>query len=201
MLNLQERANLVILYSEPQRHYHTLEHIFHCLRELEDFSENAEAGDRNGWNSLVVEKAIWFHDCVYDPQASAGKNEKESMSIAYGHLCAQFRGYDAFPIEVSEIIEKTDHRSVAETANQKIMLDIDLAILGSTDVDYVSYVRKIRQEYSFLSRERWLAGRSRFLASLLCKKRLYYTEYFYKKYESRARKNIQMELDNLHLWL
>lgn len=205
MLNLQERANLVTLYSEPQRHYHTLEHINSCLRELDAFEDDdapSSKQDRDGFSYIVVEKALWFHDCVYDPKAITGKNEKDSMTIAYNHLSAQFRSInDSLAMEVAEIIEKTDHKSVAETTNQKVTLDIDLSILGASDSDYVEYSRNIRREYLHVEAHAYRLGRTHFLHSILGKDRLYYTNYFFNKYEAKARKNIQMEIDNLHLWV
>lgn len=202
MLNLQERANLVTLYCEPQRHYHTIEHINSCFRELDAFEDEADDADRDGFCSVVVEKALWFHDCVYDPKAVTGKNEKDSMTIAYHHLSQQFRSInDSLPMEVAEIIEKTDHKSVAETTNQKVTLDIDLSVLGASDADYLAYSRNIRREYLHVEAHVYRLGRTHFLHSILCKDRIYYTNYFFNKYEAKARKNIQMEIDNLHLWV
>lgn len=202
MLNLQERANLVTLYSEPQRHYHAIEHINSCLRELDAFEDKDDNSDKDGFSSVVVEKAIWFHDCVYDPRATPGKNEKDSMAMAYHHLSQQFRAInDSLAIQVADIIEKTDHKSVAETTNQKVTLDIDLSIFGASDADYLAYSRNIRREYLHVEAHAYRLGRTHFLHSILGKDRIYYTNYFFNKYEAKARKNIQMEIDNLHLWV
>jgi len=64
-------------WSEPQRHYHTLEHLNHCLEHLEE----------KRWGQFLKEKdcsllcvALWFHDIYYDPQAH--DNEEQSALFA-----------------------------------------------------------------------------------------------------------------------
>ena len=66
---------LVNAYSEPQRHYHTLQHVKHMLESLHGVQPCL-----NEEMVMTVELAIWFHDCVYDPYVKeAGKNERDSM--------------------------------------------------------------------------------------------------------------------------
>jgi hypothetical protein len=64
---------LVAAYSERQRHYHTAEHIDHRLRELDSVPGLAN-------DAAEVELALWFHDAVYNPYASA--NEERSADLA-----------------------------------------------------------------------------------------------------------------------
>ena len=51
---------LVRAYSEPHRHYHTIEHVASLLRLLDEHGRGVN--DRN-----AVALAILFHDVVYDP--------------------------------------------------------------------------------------------------------------------------------------
>lgn len=57
-------------YSEPQRHYHTLEHISHMLDALKPRAAHK-----------TIKLAIWFHDCVYDPVKGGPWNEQESIRV------------------------------------------------------------------------------------------------------------------------
>ena len=59
--------NLSRHYAEPHRHYHTLTHIFRCLRQLDAAKSLIEAPD-------AVEIAVWFHDVVHDPEACDNEN-------------------------------------------------------------------------------------------------------------------------------
>ena len=69
--------DLIARYAEPQRAYHTLEHIMHCLGEFAGVRE--QAGEPE-----AVEVAIWFHDAVYNPLLKT--NEKKSADLAAGVL-------------------------------------------------------------------------------------------------------------------
>lgn len=60
-------------WNEPQRHYHDLRHLRECL------------GRWSAWQHLAehpgeVALAVWYHDAVYQPQASA--NERQSAEWA-----------------------------------------------------------------------------------------------------------------------
>ena len=64
---------LLAAYSEKHRHYHTIKHIDHCLRELDGAKSLAH-------DPAEVELALWFHDAIYDPHSS--KNEERSADWA-----------------------------------------------------------------------------------------------------------------------
>jgi predicted metal-dependent HD superfamily phosphohydrolase len=61
-------------YAEPQRHYHTLNHISHMLDTFDTYSGVFQ-------DKRAVELAIWFHDCVYDSVKGAPWNERESIRV------------------------------------------------------------------------------------------------------------------------
>ena len=64
-------------HSEPQRHYHTLQHIEHLLNRLERVPlQDAE----------VVQLAVWFHDAVYAVPAGQVSNEEASARLAIREL-------------------------------------------------------------------------------------------------------------------
>jgi len=72
-------TDLVRRYSEPQRAYHTLQHIGECLGWFETV--------RDAMASLsCVGVALWFHDAIYDPRAQ--DNEARSAVLAHSELAA-----------------------------------------------------------------------------------------------------------------
>ena len=53
---------LLAAWREPQRHYHTLQHLEECL-------DHFDSARTLGEHAAEVELALWFHDAVYDVQA------------------------------------------------------------------------------------------------------------------------------------
>jgi predicted metal-dependent HD superfamily phosphohydrolase len=81
----------------------------------------------------------------------------------------------------------------------KIFLDLDLAILGlpSTDEYQTQYSSLIAREYSHYSSTEYRDGRISVLKNFRSRKRIYYTDYFYNKFEKQARRNIKWEIETL----
>src|SRR3954465_11617767 len=65
-------AELVLLYSEPHRHFHTLGHIDDCVRRFDEIGALMKAPDAG-------EMALWFHDAIYRP--GAPDNEERSIEL------------------------------------------------------------------------------------------------------------------------
>jgi predicted metal-dependent HD superfamily phosphohydrolase len=53
---------LLAAYCEPQRHYHTLQHLEECFAHFDKVRHLAN-------NPAAIELALWFHDSVYDVHA------------------------------------------------------------------------------------------------------------------------------------
>lgn len=112
-------ARLSDAYGEAGRFYHDTTHIEECLTHLSEHVELA------GY-AAEVEAAIWFHDAVYDTKAA--DNEEQSADWASEYLLSVSVEAEAVSRIHSMIIATKTH--VAETLDQKLMLDIDLGILG-----------------------------------------------------------------------
>jgi len=68
---------LITAYSEKQRAYHTVQHLYECLSLFE--SVRSELNDAH-----VVALALLFHDVIYDPQAK--DNELKSAELFEKYL-------------------------------------------------------------------------------------------------------------------
>jgi predicted metal-dependent HD superfamily phosphohydrolase len=179
---------IINAYTQPDRHYHNLTHIHQVLMTLDRFSGSID-------NPLVVSLAGWFHDFVYDSQAS--DNELQSAKAA-AELLTNL-GISSEQIDrIQELIMATQgHQIVADDLDRCIFLDADLAILGVEPDRYQAYARSIRLEYSWVSDLEYQAGRVRVLESFLQRDRFYYTEILFDELESIARNNLKGEIDRL----
>jgi predicted metal-dependent HD superfamily phosphohydrolase len=181
---------LVNAYTQPDRHYHNLTHIHQVLTTLDRFSATID-------NPLAVYFAAWFHDFVYNSQAS--DNELQSTKAAKEVLISIGAEHKLID-RVQELIMATQgHQIAANDRDRCIFLDADLAILGADPARYQAYSRSIRREYSWVSDSAYQAGRIRVLESFLHRDRLYYTEILFGELESMARNNMSCEIDRLKI--
>ncbi len=175
---------LVAAYSEPHRHYHTTSHIEHCLAEFDAVADLCDSPDE-------VEFGIWLHDVVYDPRAS--DNEEQSARIA-GEILGQMNCPPKLITAIRKLILATRHIQQPPTSDARLLVDIDLSMLGQPPDVFGMYERAIRSEYSWVPEESYRIGRSKVLRSFLDKSAIYCTDGFEKKYGRQARENIMKAL-------
>ncbi|MCU0704905.1 MAG: hypothetical protein MUF18_13085 [Fimbriiglobus sp.] len=174
--------NLVAAYSEPHRHYHTLEHVGEVLRVV---------GRLKGGASVLL--AVWYHDAVYDPKAN--DNETRSAELAMRELAAL--GLPAALVNhVAELVRSTAHFDGGTFTGPDfdILHDADLAILGASEVRYARYAADVRKEYAWVPEADYYAGRRKVLNSFLSRPRIYRTEAMLTEGEEAARRNMAAEL-------
>jgi predicted metal-dependent HD superfamily phosphohydrolase len=176
---------LVRAHGEPQRHYHTLQHLRECLAHCEAAAPLAR-------RPAEVELALWFHDAVYDPRRQ--DNEQHSADWARSSVLAA--GCDpAIAQRVAGLVLLTaGHEAPADEPDGQLLLDVDLAILGAAPARFDEYERQIRAEYAHVPDPQFRAGRARILAGFLARPRLYATQPFHDALEGRARDNIGRSL-------
>ena len=177
--------NLVGAYSGVGRFYHTLEHIQHILETMGQMRSLAV-------NFPKIQLAAWFHDVIYDSKAK----DNEERSADYAVMSLTKLEIPSTTVErVRKLIlsTKTHQASITDIDNQ-ILLDSDLAILGSSEWEYQVYAQAIRKEYSWLSSELYRTGRQQVLLKFLQRDRIYFTNQMFVKLEQRARENMQAEL-------
>jgi predicted metal-dependent HD superfamily phosphohydrolase len=172
---------LLDAYSQKHRHYHTVAHIDHCLRELDSASELAQ-------EPAEVELALWFHDVVYDPYSS--NNEAKSADLACELL--NRGGVSSERVErVRAHILATRHEAPAELDDSKLVVDIDLSILGVDEAAYARFETDVRQEYRWVPGPLFRSKRAEILESFLARPTIYGTARFRDRYEAPARRNLR----------
>ena len=178
------------LHSEKHRAYHNCEHIEACLSHLNASSHLFEEPNAQ----KEMELAFWFHDAIYNPL-------KKDNELKSAELCSKFlSSQSADPKLINstyELIMATRHSVPLKNEAEKIMVDIDLAVLGSTKSAYQIYRESVRKEYKWAPTFLYKKGRRKILQSFLDRTSIYQTAYFRDQWESNARSNLEREITEL----
>jgi len=171
---------IVTHYSESHRSYHTLQHLNECFARLGEGKELAE-------RLHEVELALWFHDAVYDVRGQ----DNEERSASWAEVVARDAGLPASVVgRVRALILATKHNVVPSTPDEKLLVDVDLAILGAPVERFDEYERQVRQEYSWVPSFLFRSKRREILSTFLSRPRIFSTDYFWATYEAQARANL-----------
>lgn len=138
----------------------------------------------------AVQLAALYHDVVYDPRAT----DNEARSAAIAMRAATEIGWQRERGETVErlVLATADH--LPSDADEAVLVDADLAILGAHPSDYSAYVTGIRAEYAHVPDDAWRSGRGSVLRGFLALPHLFTTSLMRADRESRARANITAEL-------
>jgi len=185
------RDRLIAAWSEPQRRYHTLRHLGDCLALLEQALDQAE-------HPAEVEMALWFHDAIYELKAK--DNEARSAAWAEQALSAAAVASDIRG-RVSDLIMATCHDVLPVTADAKLLVDIDLSILGADAERFDEYEVQVRQEYAWVPAPLFRRKRREILMEFLARPHIYGTNWFRERFEATARANLQRSVTRLRPWL
>ena len=172
--------HLIDAYSEPQRVYHTLDHIQQCLSQFDKIRPQLQNPD-------AVELGIWFHDVIYQP--GAADNEQLSANQFMEMTSGLFD--EAIRNTVSQHIMATLHCGEdVDNPDTKYMLDIDLSSFGLPWPEFLRDSKYLREEMDYLSDEVFYRKQFEFQRNLLDQPRFFKSDYFYDKCEDQARKNV-----------
>jgi predicted metal-dependent HD superfamily phosphohydrolase len=185
---------LQVLHDAEGRFYHVWAHPLSMLSLAA-----AHAGEIS--HHRAVDRMIITHDVVFDSRRT--DNEERSAEFAARLFT------DSVPSdEISFIragVSSTKRHVVPEglTGKQRhdigVLLDLDLAILGSDPSTFGDYDRKIRLEYGWASDEEWRIGRAKVMESFLRRPHIFVTKSFRDEFEERARENIARLVESLSL--
>lgn len=166
-------------YREAHRQYHTLQHIAECLQHLKSV--------RNVPPAAAI--ALWFHDAIYDPKRQ--DNEERSAAWARDVL-----GASPLAGQVEKMILATKLGANTIDVFERLVADIDLAILAAPEPRYSEYEAQTRQEYAYLSEAEYREMRFKRLRSFSDRVYIYGSAEF-RNLETRARKNIERSINAL----
>ena len=186
--------NIVTHYQQPHRHYHTLHHIQALLEQFDGIKDQLKQPE-----SVLL--AIFYHDVIYQTQGKpVMSNERQSAA----YFIAELGGFLPIDLQnrVVELIIATEKHELADTndSDMAYFLDMDLRILGQTDLVYQAYCQQIRLEYQHVAKVLYNFSRKKALKRFLDRKRLYFTQRFSTQYEQQARQNIKSEIKTLTLF-
>ncbi len=177
--------NLLARWAEPQRRYHSTDHLAAVLAHVDVLEAHAAEPD-------VVRLAAWFHDAVYRPDRS----ENEERSAALAERALPEAGVGPGPTaEVARLVRLTvSHDPRPGDANGAVLCDADLAILATPPGAYAAYAAAVREEYGFVPDDAFRAGRADVLRGLLALPALFHTPHGATHWEAVARHNLSTEL-------
>jgi predicted metal-dependent HD superfamily phosphohydrolase len=180
--------DLLARWAEPQRRYHTMDHLVAVLARTTELTVYAHDPD-------TVALAAWFHDAVYRPDRT--ENEERSAVLAERALAEAGVDPDR-TAQVARLVRLTvDHDPAEGDSDGEVLCDADLAVLAGDPAAYAGYAAAVREEYGFVPAEDFRAGRTDVLRRLLALPRLFRTDYGREHWESVARRNVATELELL----
>ena len=180
-------SRLQSAYAEKHRAYHTSRHIDECLSLFDELKHLAE-------HPSEVECALWFHDAIYEPMSKLNEERSANWMAEFGAAVGLKSDSVA---RVRAHIMATRHVAFPADGDSRLVVDIDLAILGAAPSRYEEFERDVRREY------RWVPGivyrpkRAAILQSFLDRIRIYHWEPAYERFERGARVNVSDAIEAL----
>ncbi len=186
--DLENCFSLIIKnYSSSTLHYHTLKHVDHLIRQIQQVTRSKKH------QNILINVAL-FHDVIY----IAGRKDNEQKSANFAKYWLSKLEFDTTTIEViCTIIRATNTHQSSDPLTQ-LFLDMDLSILGQSDVRYQDYLTQIRKEHAQFPCCLYNFGRTQFLKTMLSRAAIFSTATYYKAFEATARKNLTTELHVLN---
>jgi predicted metal-dependent HD superfamily phosphohydrolase len=178
---------LLASWAEPDRRYHTADHLRDVLSRVDELAAHASDPD-------AVRLAAWYHDAVYrgapdDEENSARRAEAELTALGVA---------PALVAEVARLVRLTAaHDPPAGDRNGETLSDADLAILAVEPERYRRNTAAVRAEYAHVPEDTFRSGRARIIRALLAAPALYRTPVGRHQWEQRARANLAAELRDL----
>jgi predicted metal-dependent HD superfamily phosphohydrolase len=167
-------------YAQKHRAYHTPRHIDECLSLFDEFKHLAA-------NQAEVECALWFHDAIYEPMSKSNEERSAKWATEFGgHVGVQSESV----IRICAHIMATRHVALPVDNDSRLVVDIDLAILGADPSRYDEFEHDVRREYRWVPGIVYRSKRAAILQSFLDRPRIYHSDPAYERYESNARTNL-----------
>lgn len=184
--------DIVTRYNEPQRAYHTLDHIQQLFVQFEQIRHALH-------EPHIIALALFFHDVIYDPKRSDNelKSAEYAVEVLKDYLSAEQCQYIYALIMMTATHQLHKLADEDKSSDAAYLLDMDLSILGASWVEYQQYAQAVHQEYAHIAKEDYRVGRITVLQKLLTHTTLYLTEYYHARLQEQARDNIKREISFL----
>lgn len=187
-------------YSEPQRVFHTMEHLAYLWKQYD------RACYLSPHLSRYRERMEWlipFHDWVYIPgdplneESSAKFAEEWLTTVERMNLKDPFSLKELAAREIPRTIRKTKTHTEPENEIEELFFDMDLSGLGDTPRNYEHTSSQIEQEFvPVVGGVEFRTGRKKWLEGMLARPKIYNLSMFHQL-EKRARINMETELKSL----
>lgn len=172
---------LLAAYREPSRRVHGLDFLLECFSTLRQWRAEVEQFD-------ALALAIWYHDALVDPQRH--DNEARSARLAAEHLA----GSDAPPETIRvirDLIIATRPGEKAQSADARLLNDIDRAVLGASPERFDRYERNLRYENAHIGDFIYRRKRIEQLQNLLSRSQVFVTDFAHAELDTPARENMR----------
>lgn len=174
-------------YSSKKRHYHTLHHLDNLLSQLTEVKSEIQ-----NWETILF--TLFYHDIIYNSIKS--DNEEKSAELAEKRMKQISVSKDKIELCKKQILATKSHiRSTDNDTNY--FTDADLSVLGQNWETYLLYYKNVRKEYSIYPALVYNPGRKKVLNHFLSMDRIFKTDFFYNKFETQAKLNLQQEIESL----
>lgn len=182
-------------HRQTHRRYHGVRHVVGVVRHVRAIARALDPAP-DPFDIGVALASAFFHDAVYEPRVT--DNEVRSAELATCELRAIGWAEGRVAHVAGIIVATANHLDDTVTEGppsqeRQVVLDADLAILGSDEDEYQTYATGVRAEYGHLDDEQWRRGRHGVLTGLLERSRLYATKPARSWWDERARANITAE--------
>ena len=174
-------------YSDKTRYYHTLVHLANLLAHLVEVKNEI-----HDWQTLLF--TLYYHDIIYNPVRS--DNEEKSAVLAKNRMQQIGVPFDQITLCQDQILATKTHIH-SEDADTNYFTDADLSILGQPWQEYSRYYKNIRKEFLIYPDAVYNGGRKKVLLHFLGMDRIFKTDYFFKKFETKAKHNLAKEVELL----
>jgi predicted metal-dependent HD superfamily phosphohydrolase len=153
-----------------------------------------------------VRTAYWFHDAVY-AQGPLASNEAQSAKLLL-EACEQMGIAKNLAEVMSDLVLMTKKHELPKVGRledpsghlwlSEMMIDIDLAILGTDAYTFAKFERDVRAEYNWVPLESlYVSGRKKVIAGFLARSHIYHQPKAYVRFEATARRNMERLLRDL----
>jgi predicted metal-dependent HD superfamily phosphohydrolase len=171
---------LASLYSTPDRHYHTLDHVIEMIEAaplLFDYADDYNA----------VQFAVWFHDVIYNTKR---QDNEELSSQVCARLLLPYINRPTY-MKAAELIAVTKHHKPLKETDDELIVDLDLMRFADPWEKFCTNNENIRKEYFWVPDNMYAEKRREVLEYFGGLDPMFHTPKFQERYEAQAHHNIE----------